>query len=100
MGLEKVIIPSYVHFLIFLKAQYVICMHVIMRDQIYINLYTSLADEMPSEATPVLYGHSQRDSSLNTDLPTIPLIVIQKSTHHFSEASKLGEGGFGPVYKV
>ncbi|KAF7836271.1 cysteine-rich receptor-like protein kinase 10 [Senna tora] len=39
------------------------------------------------------------ESSLNTDLPTIPLMVIQQSTYHFSEESKLGEGGFGPVYK-
>jgi len=36
----------------------------------------------------------------NTDLPRIPLIAILKSTDNFSEASKLGEGGFGPVYKV
>ncbi|XP_028755567.1 cysteine-rich receptor-like protein kinase 10 [Neltuma alba] len=40
-----------------------------------------------------------RASSLNKDLPTIPLLAIQQSTRHFSEDSKLGEGGFGPVYK-
>ena len=33
-------------------------------------------------------------------MPTIPLITILKSTDNFSEASKLGEGGYGPVYKV
>ncbi|KAI9078505.1 hypothetical protein K1719_039530 [Acacia pycnantha] len=37
-------------------------------------------DETPSESTPVVYDLSQRDSSLNTDLPTIPLLVIQQST--------------------
>jgi len=36
----------------------------------------------------------------NADLPRIPLITILQSTDYFSEASKLGEGGFGPVYKV
>ncbi|BAT89379.1 hypothetical protein VIGAN_06032500 [Vigna angularis var. angularis] len=35
----------------------------------------------------------------NPDLPRIPLITILQSTDNFSEASKLGEGGFGPVYK-
>ncbi|MCH95983.1 cysteine-rich receptor-like protein kinase, partial [Trifolium medium] len=44
--------------------------------------------------------HVQRDdSSLNGDLPIIPLIVIQQSTNYFSLSSKLGEGGFGSVYK-
>ncbi|KAK1375179.1 hypothetical protein POM88_031372 [Heracleum sosnowskyi] len=33
------------------------------------------------------------------DFPSIELDVIHKATQHFSEANKLGEGGFGPVYK-
>ena len=44
--------------------------------------------------------HVQKEDSLNGDLPTIPLTVIQQSTNNFSESFKLGEGGFGPVYKV
>ncbi|KAH1217406.1 Cysteine-rich receptor-like protein kinase 10 [Glycine max] len=39
------------------------------------------------------------EETLNGDLPTIPLITILNSTNNFSKASKLGEGGFGPVYK-
>lgn len=40
------------------------------------------------------------EDSLNGDLPIIPLTLIQQSTDNFSESSKLGEGGFGQVYKV
>ncbi|QCD85740.1 interleukin-1 receptor-associated kinase 4 [Vigna unguiculata] len=39
------------------------------------------------------------EESLNGDLPTIPLTAVLHCTNNFSEASKLGEGGFGPVYK-
>ncbi|XP_052733890.1 cysteine-rich receptor-like protein kinase 10 [Vigna angularis] len=41
----------------------------------------------------------QSEEMWNPDLPRIPLITILQSTDNFSEASKLGEGGFGPVYK-
>lgn len=34
------------------------------------------------------------------DLPTFDLSVIVKATDNFSSINKLGEGGFGPVYKV
>ena len=30
----------------------------------------------------------------------MPLTTILQSTDNFLEASKLGEGGFGPIYKV
>ncbi|KAJ6790573.1 receptor-like serine/threonine-protein kinase SD1-8 [Iris pallida] len=33
------------------------------------------------------------------DLPLFDFGTIAASTNHFSEESKLGEGGFGPVYK-
>ncbi|XP_027910258.1 cysteine-rich receptor-like protein kinase 25 [Vigna unguiculata] len=39
------------------------------------------------------------EEKLNGDLPIIPLIAVLHSTNNFSEESKLGEGGFGPVYK-
>lgn len=33
-------------------------------------------------------------------LPTFDLAIIVKATDNFSSSNKLGEGGFGPVYKV
>ncbi|XP_047147537.1 cysteine-rich receptor-like protein kinase 10 [Vigna umbellata] len=45
------------------------------------------------------YHNVQTEETLNPDISTIPLITILQSTDNFSEASKLGEGGFGPVYK-
>ncbi|KAL8506180.1 hypothetical protein ACS0TY_017154 [Phlomoides rotata] len=33
------------------------------------------------------------------EVPFFSLSTILKATHHFSDTNKLGEGGFGPVYK-
>ncbi|XP_012573952.1 G-type lectin S-receptor-like serine/threonine-protein kinase At4g27290 [Cicer arietinum] len=35
----------------------------------------------------------------DTDVPTFDLQIIAKATENFSSSNKLGEGGFGPVYK-
>lgn len=34
------------------------------------------------------------------EFPLVKLDLIQAATQNFSEENKLGEGGFGPVYKV
>lgn len=34
------------------------------------------------------------------DVPFIPLAVISTATQQFAKENKLGQGGFGPVYKV
>lgn len=34
------------------------------------------------------------------DFPTFELSIIAKATNNFSSSNKIGEGGFGPVYKV
>ncbi|XP_024633492.1 putative receptor-like protein kinase At4g00960 isoform X2 [Medicago truncatula] len=57
-------------------------------------------DGLPSKTTPISqHGHIQGEDTYNADLPIIPLIWIRQSTNNFSEFCKLGEGGFGPVYK-
>ncbi|XAR53745.1 Non-specific serine/threonine protein kinase [Bertholletia excelsa] len=41
----------------------------------------------------------QGDDTNSQDFPSIKLDLIRKATNHFSTENKLGEGGFGPVYK-
>ncbi|OAY85793.1 Cysteine-rich receptor-like protein kinase 11 [Ananas comosus] len=36
----------------------------------------------------------------NSDLPLVDLATIQAATNSFAKDNKLGEGGFGPVYRV
>lgn len=40
------------------------------------------------------------ESRTSSDLPVFDLLTIAKATDHFSFTNKLGEGGFGAVYKV
>ncbi|WJX30581.1 hypothetical protein P8452_19103 [Trifolium repens] len=56
-------------------------------------------DGLQSETIPIYLRDHKESDSLNPDLPIIPLTWIRQSTNNFSELSKLGEGGFGPVYK-
>ena len=34
------------------------------------------------------------------EFPVIGFDIVYEATQHFSNDNKLGEGGFGPVYKV
>ena len=36
----------------------------------------------------------------DSDLPLFSLATISTATDNFSSKNKLGEGGFGPVYRV
>ncbi|KAK6917363.1 Serine-threonine/tyrosine-protein kinase, catalytic domain [Dillenia turbinata] len=42
-------------------------------------------------------GGDNEDKS--KDLPLVPLHIIRAATQEFSDENKLGQGGFGPVYK-
>ncbi|RDY02795.1 Cysteine-rich receptor-like protein kinase 10, partial [Mucuna pruriens] len=42
---------------------------------------------------------TDKEESMNSDLPMMPLSTILKCTNNFSDEHKLGKGGFGPVYK-
>ena len=42
----------------------------------------------------------REDDKKDIDVPFFDLASILGATDNFSEANKLGQGGFGPVYKV
>ena len=50
----------------------------------------------------LLYKRKKKKLKLREDfeLPLIPLSTITRATNNFSVNNKIGEGGFGPVYKV
>ena len=43
---------------------------------------------------------SKESQQEDLELPLIDLFAIEKATNYFSVNNILGEGGFGPVYKV
>ena len=45
-------------------------------------------------------GKTEFDESRSSDLPFFDLNTIAAATNNFSIDNKLGEGGFGSVYKV
>jgi hypothetical protein len=45
-------------------------------------------------------GEFREDDKKGIDVPFFALATILVATDNFSEANKLGQGGFGPVYKV
>ncbi|KAB2610569.1 receptor-like serine/threonine-protein kinase SD1-8 [Pyrus ussuriensis x Pyrus communis] len=49
--------------------------------------------------TKINYGAGAGAGKNDTELPVFGLKRILAATDNFSEANKLGEGGFGPVYK-
>ncbi|GAB2215245.1 hypothetical protein Drorol1_Dr00019626 [Drosera rotundifolia] len=73
---------------------------------LYIRKRRRLANEAPLRR--ILYLHfdygfplagRKRAKQGEADLPLFRFKAIAKATNNFSEESKLGEGGFGPVYK-
>lgn len=46
-------------------------------------------------------GYTVNDTeNAESELPLFDIDVIAQATNNFSDTNRLGEGGFGPVYKV
>lgn len=45
-------------------------------------------------------GYNNQSHRNSLELPLFDLATVIKATDSFSHKNKLGEGGFGPVYKV
>jgi len=61
------------------------------------------SDEKEMQSLHAIFSQDQTNNEENVnaaDLPMMPLSTILKSTDNFSDKYKLGEGGFGTVYKV
>ncbi|KAK9215431.1 hypothetical protein WN944_007436 [Citrus x changshan-huyou] len=61
------------------------------------ELYTREGRTEDDYSYDILGGETQGDS--HQELPIFPLGLALEATKHFSHENKLGEGGFGPVYK-
>lgn len=57
-----------------------------------------LSDRLNNSRDMLVNRGNQHDTKL--ELPTIDFEEIAAATDNFSISSKIGEGGFGPVFKV
>ena len=55
---------------------------------------------MKTEIITGIEAKSNESQQEDFELPLFDLVLIAQATDHFSDHKKLGEGGFGPVYKV
>lgn len=64
---------------------------------------TAEGSEKNSELQQLELSRGSSNENLHDDNPNYPiwhLNVVLVATEHFSDRNILGEGGFGPVYKV
>jgi hypothetical protein len=69
----------------------------------FFEAYFTLVSVAPRVYRLVLVQKWQVYSRLrkeDMDLPVFDFSILVKATNNFSSINKLGEGGFGPVYKV
>lgn len=66
---------------------------------ILLNLYIQIFD-FPGMIQVSKEGSETNERQEDLELPLFDLDTVVNATHNFSRNNKLGEGGFGPVYKV
>ena len=58
------------------------------------------AEEFQSSSKRIISSGDNSDSNVLNNLRVFRFTDIEEATNRFSFENKLGEGGFGPVYKV
>ena len=53
-----------------------------------------------SDSTPSAFGGDSQSMDSTMDSLLFDLKTLRAATNNFSDANKIGEGGFGAVYKV
>ena len=70
------------------------------RRNIQRNLALHLCDSERRVKDLIDSGRFKEDDGKGLDIPFFDLESILIATNNFSSANRLGQGGFGPVYKV
>ncbi|WVZ99033.1 LOW QUALITY PROTEIN: hypothetical protein U9M48_044390 [Paspalum notatum var. saurae] len=67
---------------------------------LFVTAYTCKKNRKPHEHVHIVSeGHGDEEEMRSSEPLTYDLSTLRAATDNFSEENKLGEGGFGPVYK-
>lgn len=64
------------------------------------NFFVSIHVLYPAKHRPVVLDGRDEQELPDAESLLFDLVTLKEATDDFSEANKLGQGGFGPVYKV
>lgn len=80
---------------------HIIKLYAVFQLSVSINANSAILFDSGRPVEDVIYqGQFREDDEEGIDVPFFDLGSILAATDNFSEANKLGQGGFGSVYKV
>jgi len=69
-------------------------------DKVSIQIQESLHDSEKHVRDLIGLGNLEENDSESIEVPYYTFRSIQAATNNFADSNKLGQGGYGPVYKV